>query len=260
MSSTPDTLERALRAGPTDEGGYRARPVVDPAMDDVASSASHSVGTSPRPGIRPRPSGVLATQRWGSLVATALIVAAAAAGFSLGRASNVGSAGAAGTSGSLVRPAVIADSLVHAWAQATQAVQPSDPVVMVCAADPVRSCALHAAILLSSDPSQGNLPPSTPVRDYWTRLSPAAAQAGHLVGAFMLPGGEPPAASFDVRLLALDAPPGSAGAAVESAFSPVPGYFFDLGSVGAGSYALVLAHDPVKPGSAVYALGIVVAP
>jgi hypothetical protein len=259
MSSTPDALERALRSGPPDEVGYVARPVIDSAVDALHLSASSAAGTSPVPVIGTRPSGVPASQRWGSLVATALVVAAAMVGYSLGRAT-ANPTGVTGTSASLVRPGVVADSLVEAWARATQAAQPIEPLVMVCVADPVRSCSLHAATLLTQGAAPDSLPPSTPVRTYWDRLSPAPVQPGHVVGAFMLPGDEPPAASFDVRLLALDAPAGSAGAAVEPVYSSAPGYFFDLGSVGAGSYALVVARDPGRPGREVYALGIVVAP
>jgi hypothetical protein len=64
--------------------------------------------------------------------------------------------------------------------------------------------------------------------------------------------------AIDARLIALDGPDASSGVEIETVASDTAGHFFDLGTVAAGSYALVIATNPTSSSSELYAAGLVV--
>jgi hypothetical protein len=129
---------------------------------------------------------------------------------------------------------------------------------MLCAAQQALSCQEHTSTEISHAPGQNVLPPSAPVSTYWGRLTPITIPAGHLAGAFQFPREGPFVYETDVRLIALDAPADSPGVTVDVAPSDAPGYFFDLGMLTPGSYALLMESNETYPDAALFAAGIVV--
>jgi hypothetical protein len=193
-------------------------------------------------------------------MATAGAVAiAVVGGFVAGRwtgTSMVGSAASDRTS--LVHPAEIAYPLMNAWTRVTIGMPPPEATVMLCAGEQALACQERAFTDISHDLSLDSIPPSTPVSTYWGRLTPMSVPAGHLAGAFQFPREGPFVYETDVRLIALNAPAGTPGTTVEVAPSDAPGYFFDLGEVTPGSYALLMESNETYPDTALFAAGIVV--
>jgi hypothetical protein len=256
--SDMSALERALRAGPPDESGYIALPIDDPGPDEVRADGSYLAVERVVPTTRAR-SRISATGhsvgRWVAFAAAAAL----AVGLVVGRTTAPAATGTTGgTPAPLVRPAFVADPLSNAWARASINLTPSLPALMVCGVEPVLTC--HTVAPTDLGPAQNagqpaGLPPTTPVGTYWGRLKALMLPEGHLAGALEVPGTPD---GLDVRLISLDAPPNSPGVIVDTVYSDVPGYFFDLGSVAPGSYAIVVATNSTNPRSELYAVGLVV--
>jgi hypothetical protein len=262
MTELPTAWERPLRAGPPDESGYVARPILDPSHQEARADGTYLALERVVPQTRSR-LGISTTHhgagRWVALSAAASL----AIGLLVGRTTApVTPGGALGPSeAALVRPAFVADGLMKAWTRATINLNGASTTWMVCVADPVLACDSVAAIDLGSaaNSARGGLSPSMPVRTYWSRLHPATIGAGHVAGAFAIAVGGGQIDAVDARFIALDGPANSPGVQIETVASGTHGwFFFDLGTIASGSYGLVIATNPTSAGSELYAAGLIV--